>query len=213
VTHQIGTHGLYAVFGLMILAAIIPVGSELVMLYAGALAGGAFAGTSLHVFGTTVHSHPWGFVWVVFAGTLGNVLGGAIGWAIGERGGRPLVERYVPEAKLARAERWFDRFGAWAVPIGLATPLVRSFVAIPAGIVRVPLRQFVVLALFGSAVFCVGLGGAGWALGSAYTHAHRDIRYVEYAVVAGVVLFAAYLGFRFFKAGRVNRRRADDPAR
>src|SRR5205823_3634307 len=118
----------------MILAAIIPVGSELVMLYAGALAGGAFAGTSLHVFGTTVHSHPWGFVWVV-------------------------------------------------------------------------------LALFGSAVFCVGLGGAGWALGSAYTHAHRDIRYVEYAVVAGVVLFAAYLGFRFFKAGRVNRRRADDPAR
>ena len=217
-THAIGAHGLYAVFGLMIAAALIPIGSELVMLYAGALAGGAFAGVSLHVFGTSVHSHAWGYVWIALAGTLGNTLGAAIGWLIGVRGGRPLLERYgkyihVSHAKLDRAERWFDHFDDWAVPVGLATPLVRSFVAIPAGIVREPFRKFLLSALLGCAVFCFGLGGAGWALGGAYTHAHSALRDAEYAIVAGVVLMAAYLVFRWLKAAKVSRRRADDPAR
>jgi len=125
-----------------------------------------------------------------------------------------LVLRYgrlihVSEAKLDRAERWFDRFDDWAVPIGLATPLARSFVAIPAGIVRVSFRKFVALALVGSAAFCFGLGAAGWALGSAYTHAHRDLAYVEYAVVAGIVALAAYLLYRW---GTVSRRRVADTA-
>jgi membrane protein DedA with SNARE-associated domain len=211
-THAVGNHGIYAVFGLLVLAAVIPVASELVMLYAGALAGGAFAGVSVHVFGTAVHSHAWGYAAVAVAGTLGNVVGAAIGWAIGVRGGRPLLHRYgryvhVSDAKLDRAERWFDRFDDWAVPIGLATPLVRSFVAIPAGIVRVPFRKFLALALLGSAAFCFGLGAAGWALGTAYTHAHHALRYADYAVGAGVVLLVAYL------LARVTRRRVSDPAR
>jgi len=204
-THAVGNHGVYAVFGLMILAAVIPVASELVMLYAGAVAGGAFAGVSLNVFGTTVHSHPWGYLWIAVAGTLGNVVGAAAGWWIGDLGGRPLLHRYgryihVNDAKLDRAEHWFDRFDDWAVPLGLATPLVRSFVAIPAGIVRVPFKRFLPLAFVGAAVFCFGLGGAGWALGTAYTHAHHDLKYVDYAVVAGVVVLAAYLVLRWLRA-------------
>jgi membrane protein DedA with SNARE-associated domain len=217
ITHAVGNHGVYAVFGLLILAAVVPVASELVMLYAGAVAGGAFSGVAVNVFGTTVHSHAWGYLWMVAAGTLGNLVGAAVGWWIGVRGGRPLLHRYgryihVSDAKLERAERWFDRFDDWAVPLGLATPLVRSFVAIPAGIVRVPFRKFLPLAFAGSAVFCFGLAGAGWALGTAYTHAHRDLRYVDYAVLAGVVLLAAYLTLRWLRAARVSRR-ADDPAR
>jgi len=204
-THAVGNHGVYAVFGLMILAAVIPVASELVMLYAGAVAGGAFSGVSLNVFGTTVHSHPWGYIWIAVAGTLGNVVGAAAGWWIGDLGGRPLLHRYgryihVNDAKLDRAEHWFDRFDDWAVPLGLATPLVRSFVAIPAGIVRVPFKRFLPLAFVGAAVFCFGLGGAGWALGTAYTHAHHDLKYVDYAVVAGVVVLAAYLVLRWLRA-------------
>ena len=216
-TQAVGNHGIYAVFGLLIVAAVVPVASELVMLYAGAVAGGAFSGVAVHVFGATVHSHTWGYVWIAVAGTLGNVVGGAAGWWVGVRGGRPLLHRYgryihVSDARLERAERSFDRAGAWAVPLGLATPLARSFVAIPAGILEVPLRRFVPLAFAGSAVFCFGLGGAGWALGSAYTHAHNDLRYVDYAVVAAVVLLAAYLILRWLMAARVSRR-ADDPAR
>jgi membrane protein DedA with SNARE-associated domain len=212
ITHAVGNHGIYAVFGLLVLAAVIPVASELVMLYAGAVAGGAFAGVAMHVFGTTVHSHVWAYVAVAVAGTVGNLVGSAIGWWIGALGGRPLLHRYgryvhVSDAKLDRAERWFDRFDDWAVPIGLATPLARSFVAIPAGIVRVPFKKFLVLAALGSAAFCFGLGAAGWALGSAYTHAHHALRYVDYAVVVGAVLLAGYL------VVRVSRRRVSDPAR
>ena len=220
ITHAVGNHGIYAVFGLLVLAAVIPVASELVMLYAGAVAGGAFAGVSLHVFGATVHSHVWGYVAVAAAGTIGNLAGAAIGyligsiagWAIGVYGGRPLLERrgrwfHLDAERLDRAERWFDRFDDWAVPIGLATPLARSFVAIPAGIVRVPFKKFLVLAALGSAAFCFGLGAAGWALGSAYTHAHHALRYADYVVVAAALLIAAYL------VARVTRRRVSDTAR
>jgi len=217
ITHAVGNHGIYAVFGLLVLAAVIPVASELVMLYAGAVAGGAFAGIYVHVFGTEVHSHAWGYVAVAVAGSLGNLAGAAIGWWIGDLGGRALILRYgrffhVSEAKLDRAERWFDRYDDWAVPLGLATPLVRSFVAIPAGIVRVPFPRFLVLALAGSAVFCFGLGAAGWALGTAYTHAHDALGYVDYVAAAGIVALAAYVVHRGLRAAKVSRGRVSDPA-
>jgi membrane protein DedA with SNARE-associated domain len=211
VTGVVAHHGVYAVFLLLFAAALIPIGSELVMLYAGAVAGGSFA--TAYVFGTAVHSHAWAYVWFALAGTLGNLVGAAIGWWIGDLGGRALIHRYgryihVSDAKLARAEERFDRYDDWAVPIGLATPLLRSFVAIPAGIVRVPFAKFLLLALIGSAAFCFGLGAAGWALGTAYTHAHHALRYVEYAVVAGVLLLAAYLVY-----AATMRRRGPDTAR
>jgi membrane protein DedA with SNARE-associated domain len=210
ITHFIGNHGIYAVFVLMILAALIPVASELVMLYAGAVAAGAFSGVHVHVFGHEVTTPFWAYLAVSVAGLLGNTIGCAIGWWIGDRGGRPLVERYgryihVSQARFARAERWFARFDQWAVPLGLATPLVRSFVAIPAGIFEMPFRLFIVLAAAGCAVFCFGLAGAGWALGTSYTHAHGDLRYVDYAIVAIVVLLAVYLIVRRVRASRLNR--------
>ena len=211
-TGVVAHHGVYAVFLLMIAAAVVPIGSELVMLYAGAVAGGAIASTTVHVFGSSVASHTWAFTWFVVAGTLGNVIGCALGWWIGDYGGRALLHRYgryihVSDEKLARAEARFDRYDDLAVPVGLATPLLRSFVAIPAGIVRVPFVKFLFLAVIGCAVFSVGLGAAGWALGSAYTHAHDALRYVEYAVVAGVLMLAAYLVY----TGKVSRRAADSP--
>ena len=217
ITHAVGNHGIYAVFGLLVVAAVIPVASELVMLYAGAVAGGAFAGVTVHVFGSPVHSHAWGYVAVAFTGTLGNVVGAGIGWWIGDLGGRALILRYgryihVSEARLDRAERWFDRYDDWAVPLGLATPLVRSFVAIPAGIIRVPFARFLALALAGSAVFCFGLGAAGWALGTAYTHAHRALGYVDYVVGAGIVAFVAYVVYRGVHAAKVSRGRVEDSA-
>ena len=215
ITHAVGNHGIYAVFGLLVLAAVVPVASELVMLYAGALAGGAFAGVSVHVFGGAVHSHVWGYVAVAVAGSLGNLVGAAIGWWIGDLGGRALILHYgryihVSEVRLDRAERWFDRYDDWAVPLGLATPLVRSFVAIPAGIVRVPFGRFLVLALAGSAVFCFGLGAAGWALGTAYTHAHDALRYVDYIAGAGIVALVAYVVYRGVRAARVSRGRVSE---
>ena len=74
-TSLIGDHGVYAVFLLMAIDAVFPAASELVMVYAGALAAGAFAGEHVVLFGTTVSSHFWGFVVMALAGTLGYLVG------------------------------------------------------------------------------------------------------------------------------------------
>jgi len=99
----------------------------------------------------------------------------------------------VTPARIARAERWFERFEGVAVPLGFATPVVRSFVAIPAGILEVPFRRFIVQAAAGVTVFCAVLAGIGWAAGSSYSTVHHDFRYVELVVVLAVVVFAAIL--------------------
>ncbi len=199
-TSFIGDHGLLAVFILMTVAAVLPAASEVTMLYGGALASGALAG-QISLFGHDFKSGFPAYLAVVVAGVAGNTLGAAGGWWIGVRGGHPLLERYgryihVTPARIARAERWFDRFEGVAVPLGFATPLVRSFVAIPAGILEVPFRRFIVQAALGIAVFCALLAGIGWAAGSSYSTVHHDFRYVELAVVLAIVVFAAVLLIR-----------------
>src|SRR2546430_16610497 len=92
-TSFIGDHSVYAIFGLMTAAAVVPAASELVMIYGGALASGALAG-SVHLFGHPVHSHFWAYVTVAVSGLLGNSLGAGPGWAIGVAGGPTLVESY-----------------------------------------------------------------------------------------------------------------------
>ena len=214
ITHAVAAHGIYAVFGLMIVAAVLPVASELVMLYAGAVASGAFTTAHVHVFGHALAAGTSAYLAVAVAGLLGNVVGAAIGWWIGLRGGRGLLHRYgrvlhVSPGRVDRAERWFDRFGVAAVPLGLATPLVRSFVAIPAGIARMPFVRYLVLAAVGCAAFAFGLAGIGWAVGSSYSNAHHDLRYADYVVGAGVVLLVAYLVWRKVRASTLKRRAAD----
>src|SRR5207248_7730323 len=88
---------------------------------------------------------------IVVAGLLGNLIGAVGGWLVGtyaehwlERHGRFL---HITPDRLDRARRWFDRFGAVAVPAGFTTPGVRSFVAIPAGLGRMPLGRYLVCRL------------------------------------------------------------------
>jgi membrane protein DedA with SNARE-associated domain len=217
ITSAIGNHGVYAVFGLMALDAVFPAASELVMVYAGALAAGAFAGQHVTLFGTTVHSHLWGYVVVALAGTIGYLLGAIVGWVIGALGGRPLLERHgglfhLNAQKLERAERWFDRWDEWGVFLGRLTPVVRSFVSIPAGVFRMRFWPYTVLTLLGSAIWCFAIAGAGWALGHSYERFHRDFAYVEYLVVAAVLALAAYWIVRRRRASTLPPR-ADDPAR
>lgn len=217
ITHAVAAHGIYAVFGLMVIAAVLPVASELVMLYAGAVASGALTDAHVHVFGHSLSPGTSAYVAVAVAGVLGNVVGAAVGWWIGLRGGRGLLQRYgrllhVSPARVERAERWFERFGVAAVPLGLATPLVRSFVAIPAGIARMPFVRYVALAAIGSAAFAFGLAGIGWAVGSSYSSAHHDLRYADYVVGAGAVLLVAYLVWRKLRASTL-KNRASGPAR
>jgi membrane protein DedA with SNARE-associated domain len=201
VTSFIGDYGLYAVFLLMVVDAVLPAASELVMLYAGAVAAGAFSGQHVVLFGERIDSHFWAYVAMSLAGVLGNTVGSLIGWGIGAYGGRPLLEEHgrwfhLDREKLDRADRWFDRYGDAAVFFGRMAPVVRSFISIPAGVVRMPIVRFTVLTFLGCIPWCFGIAAAGWALGSSYEDFHHDFAYLEYAVLAFVILLVVWLIFR-----------------
>jgi len=214
-TSFVGDHTVYAVFGLMAAAAVVPAASELVMIYAGAVASGHVSGHVI-LFGDRIHSHAWAYVTIAVTGVLGNTLGAVGGWVIGFYGGRPLLERYgkwlhVTERRMERAEGWFDRFGRVAVPLGFAAPVVRSFVAIPAGLFRERPAQFVPLAALGCTAFCFGLGAGGWALGSSYNSLHDALTYVGIALVVLVVATVVVVWYR--KRSSTISGRAEDSAR
>jgi membrane protein DedA with SNARE-associated domain len=214
VTSFVGNHGLYAVFVLMLVDAVFPAASELVMLYAGALAAGAFGGQHVVLFGDRINSHFWGYFAMSMAGVIGYTLGSLLGWAIGAYGGRPLLEErgrwfHLDRAKLDRADRWFDRYGDAAVFLGRLTPVVRSFISIPAGVLRMPVLRFTVLSFLGTIPWCFGIAGGGWALGASYEHFHHDFAYVEYTVVVAAVALAVYLIVR--RRSSTIARRAGSP--
>ena len=150
------------------------------------------------------HTFPSGFpayLAIAIAGTLGYLVGAVIGWEIGRRGGRPFLERHgrwlhLDHAKLERAEAWFLRWEDWAVLIGRLTPVVRSFVSIPAGIFEAPLARYTVLTLIGSAVWCFVFAGIGWAAGASWESFHSAFRYADIMVALLVVGAAAWLVWR-----------------
>jgi len=215
-TELIGDHGIYAVFVLMFVDAVLPAASELVMVYAGAVAAGAFAGQSVVLFGEPIESNFWAYVAMASAGALGYILGSIAGWAIGYYGGRPFIERrgrwlHVTPHTLDRAEAWFDRFGDWAVAIGRVTPVVRSFIAIPAGVFRMPLGRYTLLTIPGSILWAFAFAGAGWAAGSQWEEFHHSFRYAEYFVAGGIILLILAGVWRHRRSTRIDRR-AEDPA-
>ena len=114
ITSTIGDYGLYAVFALMLIDAVLPAASEVVMVYGGALASGAFVGQDVTLFGTTIDEGFGAYLAIALAGTIGYTVGAVLGWAIGLYGGKPFLERHgrwlhLDGKRLDRAERWFDR--------------------------------------------------------------------------------------------------------
>jgi len=198
VTSFVGDHGVYAVFLLMAIDAVFPAASELVMVYAGALASGAFASQHVVLFGHEIEPGFGAYVTMSLSGTLGYLVGAIAGWAIGLYGGRPLVERrgrllHLGPERFDRAERWFDRHDRWAVLLGRVTPVVRSFVSIPAGIFEMPLAPYTLFTLIGSAIWAFAFAAIGYAVGSHYERFHH---FFDIALVAGAALLVLYLVVR-----------------
>ncbi len=213
-TSWLAHYGVGAVFVLMLIDAVFPAASELVMLYAGALASGALA-HEVDVLGW--HGTGFGaYVAVVAAGVIAYQLGSIAGWWIGYRGGRAFVERHgryvhLSLDQLDRAERWFGRWRGWAVLVGRLTPVARSFVSIPAGLFETPFLRYNLLTFAGNLVWCLALAGVGWALGSSWDTFHHDFRWVEYLVVAAIVVGLAYLVWRRRRTATLSPR--EDSAR
>ena len=214
ITAAIGDHGVYAVFVLMMIDAVLPAASELVMVYAGALAAGAFADEHVILFGERIDSEPWAFVTMVAAGTIGYTLGAVGGWAIGVYGGRPYLDGHgrwlhLGPERLEKAERWFDRWGDATALIGRITPVARSFVSIPAGVFRMALGRYTVLTFIGSTAWCLAFAGIGWAVGSNWETFHENFHYVDYAVLGLLLAGGIWLLIRRRRSSRLARRAAD----
>lgn len=206
-TTVVGDYGLYAVFGLMLLDAVFPAASEPVMVYGGAVAAGAFAGQDVQLAGWRLEPGFEAYLGIALAGTIGYTLGSVAGWWIGLHGGRPFLERHgrwlhLNEQKLDRAERWFERWEDWAVFLGRITPVVRSFVSIPAGVFEAPLRRYTVLTALGSAVWAFGFAAVGWGFGSRWEEFQHWFRYVDYAIVAAVAAGLALLAWKYVRRRR-----------
>ncbi len=113
---------------------------------------------------------------------------------------------------LGRAEGWFDRCGDWAVALGRVTPVVRSFIAIPAGLFRMPIGRYTALTIPGSLVWAFAFAAVGWAFGSRWEEFHEQFHYAEYVVAAAVLAVIVAGVIRHRRSSRMGRR-AEDPAR
>ena len=116
---------------------------------------------------------------VLITSTAGSVAGSYLLYEASRHGGRPFAERFLKfarqdEEKLHEAERWFARRGAWVVFFGRCVPGVRSLVSLPAGLLRMPRWEYLLLTIAGSALWNAILIGGGYALGSQW-HRVSDV--------------------------------------
>ena len=171
--------------GIVVLMAIesacIPLPSEIIMPFAGYL----------------VYRGELGLLGVAVAGALGCVLGSLVAYAVGARGGRPAIERWgryvlLSPRELELAERWFARWGRQTVFWARLLPVVRTFIALPAGIAKMELWPFVWLTFAGSLPWCWALAYAGLRLAENWQRVREKLHGLDLAVAALVVVVLAW---------------------
>jgi membrane protein DedA with SNARE-associated domain len=166
-------------------SACIPLPSEIIMTFAGYL----------------VSTGRFDLFGVATAGAIGCNLGSIIAYEAGKRGGRPLVERYgryllIGVDELDAADRFFAKHGNKAVLIGRLLPIIRTFIAFPAGVVRMPLLKFHFYTFVGSWPWCFGLAWIGMKLGTAWNSDPRlKAIYHSFEIVIAVAIVAAVVWF------------------
>lgn len=177
-----GSGYLGIVFLMAIESACIPLPSEVIMPFSGYL----------------VFTGRFRLGWVSVAGALGCNLGSALAYYIGAWGGRPLAEKYgrlvlVSHRDLDRADRWFARYGDGTVFFSRLLPVVRTFIALPAGVARMDFLRFNLYTFLGSLPWCFVLAYAGLKLGARWTilrdYFHRFDTVIGVAILAALVWF------------------------
>jgi membrane protein DedA with SNARE-associated domain len=184
-TDQVGAYGVLAVFLLMILeSACIPVPSEAIMLYGGFL----------------VSRGDESLLLIVAAGVLGNVAGSWIAYGVGRTRGREWALRWhwlhITPKRLDAADRWFARWGSWAVLGSRCLPIIRTFISLPAGIARMPFWRFTVLTLIGCIPWVLALALAGRAVGDNWEDLQHALHYFDYVLVLAIMGAIVHLSLR-----------------
>jgi membrane protein DedA with SNARE-associated domain len=191
-TSLVGSSGYAAIFLLSVLqSCCVPTSSELTLGFAGVLA--AEGKLSLPS--------------AILVGAAGEVVGAYIAWVIGRTGGRSFVDRFgkyilLSHRDLDRAERWYQRHGRWGVFGSRLLPVIRNFVALPAGIAEVPLIRFGVLTALGSLIWDGAMAGIGYGVGSHWRtvfHGFSDAGYVLGALAVAAIAFLIFHRYRSYK--------------
>jgi membrane protein DedA with SNARE-associated domain len=176
-------------------ASCIPIPSEVTVGYAGYLASTGRLNLAA----------------VIILATVGETVGAYISYLIGRIGGRAFVDRFgryvlLSHADLDRAERWFDQRGEWSVAVGRVVPLVRTFIALPAGVAEMAPLRFGLLTAGGSLVWIGALAGAGYALGDRWNKLTHGFSVAGYLIGALVVLAIAFFLFHRWRQLRAHGR-------
>lgn len=196
VTQVIGSLGYAGIAALMgIESACIPLPSEIIMPFAGYL----------------VYTGRFSLFWAATAGAIGCNLGSVIAYWVGAAGGRPLVERYgrwvlMSHHDLDRMTHFFEKYGTITVLLGRLLPVVRTFIAFPAGVARMSQLRFHVYTFIGSWPWCYVLAYVGMRLGQAW---NTDPRFHElfhrFHLVVELGLLAAIIWFVWTHINRVRQ--------
>ncbi|HEV2639476.1 MAG TPA: DedA family protein [Actinocrinis sp.] len=182
----IANYGYMAIFLLMLAeSACIPIPSELIMLFGGALAAGAVAGTHLNLEA------------VIAAGVCGNLAGSYLAYAVGRYGGQPALYKwgrrlYLREHDLDKATVWFTKYGPAAVGFGRCLPVIRTFISLPAGIAGMNAARFGLYTVIGCIPWTAALAWAGYAVGTNWDKVANDFHGPTY-IIAGIVAIAAVI--------------------
>jgi membrane protein DedA with SNARE-associated domain len=181
--------------GIVLLMAIesacIPLPSEIIMPFSGYL-----------VYRGEMHLQL-----VALAGAVGCVLGSIVAYYAGAWGGRPLVEKYgkyvlISHHDLALADRWFERHGDITVFVGRLLPVIRTFIAFPAGVARMPLWRFNLYTFVGSYIWCLALAWIGVKLGEHWNT--LGVYFHRFDAVIGLIILVAIIWYvrRHFRQSR-----------
>ncbi len=163
-------------------SACIPLPSEIIMPFSGYL---VFAGR-------------FSLIGVSVAGALGCVVGSVAAYWAGILGGRPFLERYgkyilLSHRDLDTAERWFDKYGDWAIFFSRLLPVIRTFISLPAGIARMNFPKFILYTFLGSLPWCFTLAYVGKLLGenweSIRTYFHGADIVIVIVIIIGIIFF------------------------
>jgi membrane protein DedA with SNARE-associated domain len=196
VTTVVEDLGLPGIFLLMALeSACIPIPSEPTMLFAG--------------FAASDGAYPW---WAAaLVATFANLVGSWVAYAAGYFGRVELLERqklvHISQKHLDWADRFFVRYGDLAVFFGRMLPIVRTFISLPAGLARMPFWRFSILTFLGALPWNAGLVLLGYNARENWDDLRDKLHYIDYAVVAVIIVGAVYLAVRWLR-----QRRARDQA-
>jgi membrane protein DedA with SNARE-associated domain len=193
-------------------SACIPLPSELIMPYAGAMTDAGVAAELGRQYHVTLP--VFGLMLAAIAGALGCNLGSEVAYWVGAKGGRPAIEKFgryllIPKSELALVDRWFERRGDIIILVARLLPVVRTFIAFPAGVARMNRTKFHVYTFVGSLPWCLALAYAGQQLGIRLLDPDSPLKKFMHkfdAVIAVVIVLAvAYVVRSRIKGSRSDK--------